>query len=205
MLIKVCGLFDSKNISDILAADADMLGFIFYKKSPRNALSADSNLISKIENRKKVAVFVNETIDNILNICNGFNIKTVQLHGSENKSFCKELSKNNFKIIKAFSISNKKDLENINNYQSYCDFALLDTRCNSFGGSGTKFDWRFLDFYNAEIPFILSGGISTDDAENILKIQNEKFAGIDINSRFENANHIKDITKIKNFIKKIKG
>ena len=58
--------------------------------------------------------------------------------------------------------------------------------------------------YVGETPFLLSGGIGPDDAERFLAFHHEKCIGIDLNSRFETAPGLKDVHKLKEFIKKIR-
>jgi phosphoribosylanthranilate isomerase len=81
---------------------------------------------------------------------------------------------------------------------------LFDTKTPAHGGSGKKFNWEVLEAYQGETPFILSGGISPEDVEQIKNIKHPKFAGIDINSRFETAPGMKDVETIKNFIKQLR-
>jgi phosphoribosylanthranilate isomerase len=61
-----------------------------------------------------------------------------------------------------------------------------------------------LDWYDSEIPFFLSGGISTDDVEKIKEIHHDLLYGIDINSKFEIEPGLKDIEKVKTFITHIR-
>ncbi len=203
MLIKVCGMFNSENIVDLLKLNVDMMGLIFYAKSPRNAFGADAEFVSKIDTVEKVGVFVNESFENIQSLCKKYAINSIQLHGKESIELVAELKNLGYKVTKAISISNKEDLSQIEEYDAFCDRILLDTKCDSHGGSGKKFDWSILDNYSYESPFMLSGGIGLDDADDILKIHHPKLVGVDINSRFEAQNNLKDTQKIKKFIERL--
>ncbi|MFI3291074.1 MAG: phosphoribosylanthranilate isomerase [Opitutales bacterium] len=205
MLIKVCGMFCSENIAELIKLKPDMLGLIFYAKSPRNAFNANADYVSKIRDVEKVAVFVNEEVETMHALCQKYAITHIQLHGKESVETIKELKSLGYKITKAISIANKEDLGGIAPYDEACDRILLDTKCDSHGGSGKKFDWAILEYYCYKSPFMLSGGITLDDASEILAIQNPKLLGVDINSRFECENNLKDIRKIQNFIKKIRN
>jgi phosphoribosylanthranilate isomerase len=81
------------------------------------------------------------------------------------------------------------------------DFFLFDTKGKRVGGNGEKFDWRVLKAYQGQTPFLLSGGIAPDDAARIKAIRHPQFAGIDLNSRFEREPALKDINKLKTFLK----
>jgi phosphoribosylanthranilate isomerase len=67
-----------------------------------------------------------------------------------------------------------------------------------------KFNWGMLDEYVGETPFLLSGGIAADDAEVILKIEHPKFAGIDLNSKFEVSPGLKNVELLTGFLEEIK-
>ena len=114
------------------------------------------------------------------------------------------LKRQGLKIIKAFNVNENFDFETTLPYEKVADYFLFDTKTPLHGGSGQKFDWRLLDKYTGHIPFLLSGGIGPDDAEEILKINHPKLTGIDVNSGFEDEPGVKNIEKLKNFIDQIK-
>ena len=73
----------------------------------------------------------------------------------------------------------------------------------SVGGNGTKFEWSVLDDYHGPTPFILSGGIGPDDATSIRRFHHPQLAGIDLNSKFEDAPALKNIQKLKTFLEQL--
>ena len=80
---------------------------------------------------------------------------------------------------------------------------MFDTKSDLPGGSGISFDWELLKKYNLEKPFFLSGGIGIDSTKKILDLltNNLPIHGIDVNSKFENEDTLKDIGKLKEFKK----
>ena len=72
------------------------------------------------------------------------------------------------------------------------------------GGSGEQFDWSVLEAYDGKKPFLLSGGIGPDDAEHIKTFHHPMCIGIDLNSRFETEPGLKDVNKLREFIKTIR-
>ena len=72
-------------------------------------------------------------------------------------------------------------------------------------GRGNQFDWNLLHRYNGPTPFLLSGGINPYSVKALREFRHPYFAGIDINSRFETAPGIKDVERISNFLKELKG
>ena len=194
------------NIREIAALKPDYMGFIFYEKSPRCVLH-NSNVELETLNveLKKVGVFVNESIEKILETADKYGLDLVQLHGSETPGFCKNLKQEGVKITKAINIENVLDIEKTRMYANdCCDYFLFDTKTHLHGGSGTKFQWWMLNWYDGEIPFFLSGGISIDDVVKIRETHHDRLYGIDINSKFEIEPGLKDVEKVKQFLIEMK-
>jgi len=205
LLIKICGMKHPENIQNIAALHPDMMGFIFYPKSPRYAEPLDIVTLNAFPaSIKKIGVFVNEDLENILTIAAKYNLDGVQLHGTELESTCKELRKAGYIVIKAFPIAEAYNFKVTKTYEGSCDLFLFDTKTDAYGGSGLKFNWGMLDEYVGETPFLLSGGIAADDLEAILKIEHPKFAGIDLNSKFEVSPGLKNVEMLRGFLKDIR-
>lgn len=201
MIIKVCGMTDADNIRSVENLDVDMIGFNFYPKSPRCLCQLPDYLPTRA---KRVGIFVNESKENIVMYADRFDLDYIQLHGNESPEYCRTLQSNGFRIIKAFPISLPKSLLAVNAYEGFCDYYLFDTRTPAYGGSGAQFDWSILLRYNAPTPFLLSGGINSYSAKALKEFHHPRFAGIDINSRFETSPGIKDVERIRGFLEELK-
>jgi len=189
-----------ENIKAVAALKPDMMGFIFYPKSPRYAEPLDAAALNALPSSiKKIGVFVNESLENILTIAYKYQLDGVQLHGVELVKMCAELKKVGYIVIKAFPIATAYNFKVTKDYEGACDYFLFDTKTEAYGGSGLKFNWAMLDEYKGETPFILSGGIAADDAKALLKIEHPRFAGIDLNSKFEVSPGLKDVEKLNLF------
>jgi len=203
--LKVCGLCIPEQINFLKNLNVDFLGFIFYQKSPRYALKKlDIKDIFNTEHSGKIGVFVNENIQNIIEISKKAGLNYIQLHGDnkyENLDFINNIRKilPKIKIIKVFRIGEKEFIEDLQkkiyNVESACDFILFDTDTKLYGGTGKSFDWTIINDLNLRKPYFLSGGISTENISNIKKLKNVPFA-IDINSKFEKTPGNKNLTKI---------
>lgn len=191
------------NMTALSELPVDMMGMIFYSKSARYIGTLDNDKIVISANIKRVGVFVNEGIQNILKKARQYDLDFVQLHGNESPDFCKEIGEF-IPVIKAFSIANISDIEHAKAYEGLCTYFLFDTKTPQYGGSGQKFDWKILDTYEGSTPFLLSGGISIADIEAIKNITHVLFHGVDLNSRFEFEAGLKDISLLDKFIKEIK-
>lgn len=205
--IKVCGMCDPLNVKEIAEAKPDFMGFIFYPGSPRYVSEEpDRSLFSNVPpGITKTGVFVNENPDKIYDITIRTGLDMIQLHGIESPDYCSHLKSSGLKIIKAFSMAEYFDFEMLKPYIPACDFFLFDTKTEKFGGSGIKFNWDKLAGYYLDKPFFLSGGIGPEDSGIIKTIENRGFFAVDVNSRFETAPTIKNVTLVKTFIDEIKN
>ncbi|MDR3219174.1 MAG: phosphoribosylanthranilate isomerase [Dysgonamonadaceae bacterium] len=190
-----------ENIRELIALPIDMMGLIFYEKSPRYAggLAADTLDIVP-PSILKIGVFVNASQACVLDTVQRYRLQAVQLHGNESPVFCRELQAQGIQVIKAFSIEESKDFTYCTLYDKCCDFFLFDTKTLQYGGSGKKFDWQILSAYTGKTPFFLSGGIGLEDAESIRNLNFPGLYAIDLNSKFEILPGTKDIEKIKTFL-----
>lgn len=200
-IIKVCGMRDAANIADVATLTPMLMGFIFYPRSPRYAGHLAPAVIAALpEFVHPVGVFVNETFDKIVETCDRYGIRIVQLHGDETPDLCRRLRDAGYTVFKAFGISDDTRWQDIEPYEGVADLYLFDTKSSRRGGSGRKFRWSLLDSYPLATPYLLSGGIGPDDTDAIVDAMRPKMAGIDLNSRFETSPGVKDITKLANFI-----
>lgn len=192
---------DSENIRAIEQTKADLMGFIFHPKSPRFVASLPEYMPKK---QKRVGVFVNASLEQILAKAQKFSLEYIQLHGDEPPAFCSELKNRGLKVIRAQRIANTDDIIRAESY-NMADLMIFDTKTELYGGSGKKFNWQLLENYKGCVPFLLSGGIRSDTFEEIKAFFHPQFAGIDLNSGFEISPALKDEGKLNNFIEKIKG
>ena len=178
-----------------MAQGVDLMGFIFWPKSSRYVSERPAYLPTKC---KRVGVFVDERIEEVQRIAKEYALDFIQLHGHETPDYIRQLD--DLSIIKAFNIATADDFAACIPYEGLVDYFLFDTKGKSVGGNGEKFDWSVLKAYHGRTPFLLSGGIGPDDAARIKAIRHPRYAGIDLNSRFELSPALKDINKLKTFI-----
>jgi phosphoribosylanthranilate isomerase len=216
--IKVCGITD---INQALALDAlgvDYIGFIFYAPSKRYVLkSLQLTALKKFTpaHAKKVGVFVNESIESIVNTVVAAGLDMVQLHGDEDAVYysllkikCNALAQagtiNNkqVEVIKVFRVGDK--MPELTPFENVADYYLFDTDSKMYGGTGAHFNWELLKGNIIGKPYFLSGGIGPNDIGGIEVMKQTKagkdLLALDINSQFETAPGIKNIEKIKSFI-----
>lgn len=203
MNIKVCGITEMKQLQQLDGLDIDFAGLIFYKESPRYI----GDKISKKDLKKadfdlkKVGVFVNPEMIDVLDAIDEYGLEVVQLHGDESPEMCEDLS-SEVEVIKAFRISGNEDIDKlVAPYDAVCDYYLFDTGGlkESIGGTGQQFDWSILGKAKIEKPFFLSGGIAVEDAAKLKAFRHPDLFGVDINSKFEISPGVKDMSKLLQF------
>ena len=198
MIIKVCGMRDADNIQALEQLGIDWMGMIFWPQSSRYVAEVPSYLPKQV---RRVGVFVDASLEDIRQHASDYQLDLIQLHGKETPAFAEALKP--LSVIKAFNIADAEDLKQTKAYEGIVDYFLFDTKGKVVGGNGEKFDWSLLSSYHGETPFLLSGGIGPDDVEAIKSFRHPKCIGIDLNSRFEQAPALKDISKLRNFIKQL--
>ncbi|APX69872.1 MULTISPECIES: phosphoribosylanthranilate isomerase [unclassified Brucella] len=206
--IKICGLKTPEAVAAALDGGATHIGFIFFPKSPRHITPDVAARLRAAATGRAEAVAVtvdadDETLDEI--------VKTVrpdmlQLHGGETPERVRFLkARYNLPVMKAFSIREAGDLEAIAPYRGIADRFLFDAKppkgSELPGGNGISFDWNLLAALDADIDYMLSGGLNADNiAEALLKTG---APGIDISSGVECAPGEKDVHLIENFFQAV--
>ena len=211
MRIKVCGMTLPEQVTALDEMGVDFAGFIFYPKSPRfigNKISAEK--MRQIKGHiAKVGVFVNMPYDELMKTVEDYRLDMVQLHGDESPHFCERVA-NYVTIVKAFRLSDNDPIDWIvRPFHEGSDMYMFDTLGAGYGGTGKKFDWNVLKKSSIDKLFFLSGGIEPGDERSLKEFMKEPIAkklfSIDINSRFEIGAGVKDMEKVRQFVKSLKG
>lgn len=200
MNIKVCGITEMKQLQQLDGLDIDFAGLIFYPESSRYVGGKlDKKEVKKADfDLKKVGVFVNPEMIDVLDAIDEYGLEVVQLHGDESPEMCEDLS-SEVEVIKAFRITGNENIDKlVAAYDAVCDYYLFDTGGlkESFGGTGQQFDWNILNKAKIEKPFFLSGGIGVEDIAKIKAFKHLDFFGVDVNSKFETSPGVKDMSKV---------
>jgi phosphoribosylanthranilate isomerase len=198
MIIKICGITRKEDALAAVDAGADMLGFVFWKKSKRYVEPVRvRDIINELPpSVKKVGVFVDENEKAVWDLAEDLGLDALQFHGNETAPYC-ALFKDLFKVIKAFRVKDRESLIPIHNYQT--DYYMLDTYTEAApGGTGTAFDWKVIKDFEFLKPVILSGGLTP---ENVARaIREVSPFGVDVSSGVESSPGKKDAELIRRFI-----
>lgn len=202
--VKICGIKTLQDVEIVNRQKSDFTGFVFYPLSKRyvsliTARSLKAKLNKKI---KSIGVFVNAPPEEIAAAAELGIINMVQLHGDETNAYIAELRKIcTLPIIKAVRVREEADIKKAAFYN--CEYFLFDTYSTaSYGGTGRQFDTQLLKGVKINKPYFLAGGLNAGNVRSALK--GLKPYAVDVSGGVETGGS-KDETKIKNFIKQVKG
>lgn len=206
MLIKICGLNDAAGLDAAVAAGADLLGFVFYPKSPRAVTPAQAAaLAARHPNGPlRVALVVDAEDAALAAIAAALKPDLWQLHGSETPERCAAIrAHTGLPVMKALGIASAADLAQCARYAPVADRFLLDAKpmpdAALPGGNATPFDWRVLAGQAVPRPWLLAGGLTPDNVAEALRISGAP--GVDVSSGVERARGVKDPGRIAAFVK----
>ncbi len=202
-LIKICGITNLEDALYSIEAGANVLGFNFYKRSPRyiephKAREIIKELPASILN---VGVFVNEeTPDDVVRIAETAKLNSVQLHGEESVFYCAALK--NFNVIKAFRVSADFKPEDVLKFN--VSAVLLDTYSrDAHGGTGKVFEWDIARKTQKIFPKVfLAGGLTSVNIAQAIR-QVSPYA-VDACSGIEISHGRKDKEKVKAFVNAVR-
>lgn len=202
--VKICGLRDVKMLDVALDAGADMVGLVFFAKSPRHLdLDAARILADRARERVKiVALTVDASDQQFFEICDAVAPDWLQLHGRETPQRVAEVkARFGRPILKAIGVADPLDLVAARHYEGVADRLLYDAKppknASLPGGNGLAFDWRLLEGL-PETGWMLSGGLTPENVAQAIKLTGAP--GVDVSSGVEDAPGVKSAEKIRAFV-----
>ena len=199
--VKICGITNLDDAKSAARFGADMLGFNFYRRSPRYISPADARqIVDELgDDMTKVGVFVNSSTDEMLETVRASGIDAVQLHGDETEDAINDLRRRSqIKIVKALRVSPTFDTNTARDFD--VDAILLDGySSNARGGTGETFDWEIAREVREIVPELwLAGGLSSGNVRRAIS-EVAPYA-VDVCSSIESRPGFKDSLKMERFI-----
>jgi phosphoribosylanthranilate isomerase len=190
--VKICGLMVPEQAVAIARQGSSAIGFIAVPKSPRYVTTLQMQAISEAlvaaeyAQVERVGVFVDASLETLEVAALTGKLTTLQLHGQESPAHCQQIRQRlpEVKLIKAFRIRDDADLAAIRPYESVVDALLLDAyHPHLQGGTGETLNWRSLQTFRPTKPWILAGGLNSDNISEALALLQPD--GIDLSSGVE--------------------
>ena len=203
--IKICGLSTAATLEAALAAGADMVGFVFFDKSPRHVtLETARELGAQARGRSGVVALTVNADDKALDaIIVALRPDLLQLHGTESSARAAAIRRRfGVPVMKAIGINDTADLAQVPAYAAVCDYLLFDAKppkdVSLPGGNGLTFDWSLLQGLDLAVPCMLSGGLDPGNVADAIGIT--RLSGVDVSSGVESAPGVKDAARIAAFV-----
>ena len=200
--IKVCGITNTIDLSFISKTSIDAVGFNLYKKSKRHIELVEAQALSEyLPNSFQVfLIFVNQPAQFVSKCLKQIPNAIPQFHGEEDREYCESFGAN---YVKAIRIRPNTDLEKINQeYKSAKMLIFVSFDEKEYGGTGQTFDLNLLGD-RIITPYLVAGGIDASNFKEALLLNN--CIGIDVCSSVEKEPGIKDHSKLKNLIEKVRS
>ena len=198
--IKICGFTNADNAREAAFAGVDAIGLVFYEKSPRNVdINSAREIVAALPPFvNRVGLFVNANPSFIDEVLCEVPLDTLQFHGDEGVIDCTQYQ---MPFIKSVRVSLDTNVAQIADDFSQASALLLDSyNSHTYGGTGEVFDWS-LACVEIELPVILAGGLNSDNVAEAIK-QVRPYA-VDASSGVESEPGVKDVDKIRAFIRQI--
>jgi len=170
--VKICGMTNLADAEQAVEAGAWAIGLIHHPDSARYVEPAVAERIgAALKRRCEIAgVFVNSSLEEVVEAAERENLTLLQLHGDEGPSFCSEAARRTgAKVMKAFRVRSAADVHGAEAFRT--DLHLFDAhRHSSPGGTGESFDWELLAGRRSKVPMVLAGGLNAENVGEAIRV-----------------------------------
>lgn len=201
---KICGITNIEDALIAVAAGADALGFILYRKSPR---FVDPTIVRQIVAQlppfvAPIGVFVNEESKVVRDLMDTCGLALAQLHGEETATYCRELGR---PVLKALRLKDRSTFLAMAEFQGRAGVRgfVLDAHSDqAYGGTGQVVDWDLAREAAQAATVVLAGGLTPENVGQALRAVQPY--GVDVSSGVEVAPGKKDPEKVRAFLRAVK-
>jgi phosphoribosylanthranilate isomerase len=213
--IKICGITNAQDALGAAEAGADLLGFVFYPKSPRFVAPDQAAAITQSLRRalgertpRFVGVFVDEAIPDVRSTLDRAGLDLAQLHGHESPSDLGALAPRAFKAIRP-----RTGAEAAASLAAYrpampADGAMPQLLVDAFhpqhfGGTGLAGDWTLAGRVARDVRLLLAGGLTPGTVGRA--IAQVRPWGVDVSSGVEQSKGAKDPARLRAFVHAVRA
>jgi len=198
--VKICGITSAEDAQAAVAAGADALGFVMYRKSPRHveAAAARSIVAELPPFVLPIGVFVNEEPLVVRNLMDECGLALAQLHGDEPPSYCERLGRPALKAIRLKDRSSFLPLAEFRGRANVRGFVIDAYSDQAYGGTGRTIDWALAEEAARAAPVLLAGGLTPSNVSEAIRVVRPY--GVDVSSGVEERPGKKDPAKVRAFI-----
>ena len=202
---KICGITNVEDALAAVAAGANALGFLLYRRSPRYV---DPMKVQQIVAQLPpfvlpVGVFVNEEIKIVRDLMDTCGLALAQLHGEETAAYCRELGR---PVLKALRLKDRSTFLALAEFQGRAGvrgFVLDAFSDEAYGGTGQAVDWSLAKEVAQAATVVLAGGLTAENVGQALRAVQPY--GVDVSSGVEVAPGKKDHEKVRAFLRAVRS
>lgn len=208
--VKICGITNVDDGRCAAEAGADLLGFVFYPKSPRYVEPAAAGEITAALRQefgqqapRMVGVFVDEPPKRVEAILDEAGLDLAQLHGSEPPAELRMLQPRAFKAIRPQGRGDAEAMtasfyDVVPDSDDLPQFLIDAYHPWKFGGTGQMTDLAVAKLIAKRFRLLLAGGLTPETVGPA--IERVRSWGVDVSSGVEREKGVKDHDKVRAFI-----
>ena len=205
--VKLCGLNTPEAMDAAVSAGADMIGLNFYPPSPRAVTTEEGARLAQRAGARvrKAGLLVNPDDELLIRVTQSVPLDLLQLHGEIPAERVAEIrARFGLPVMLALPIAREEDFEAVAPFEPVADLFLFDAKPPKTmkdalpGGNAISFDWQLLAGRSFRRPWMLAGGLTTDNVAQAVEISGAK--AVDTASGVEEAPGKKSVEKIKAFV-----
>jgi phosphoribosylanthranilate isomerase len=198
--IKICGITNVEDADAAVAAGADALGFVLYRKSPRfvEPAVAKSIIAHLPPFVLPIGVFVNEEAKIVRDLMDGCGLALAQLHGDETAAYCQDLGR---PVLKALRLKDRTTFLALAEFQGRANvrgFVIDAFSDRAYGGTGHTVDWYLAAEAARSAPILLAGGLTPANVAEAVRLVRPY--GVDVSSGVEERPGKKNPALVKAFV-----
>jgi phosphoribosylanthranilate isomerase len=163
--VKICGITSVEDARLAVRLGAWAIGMVLWPASERACTAEEAEAIGAELRRdtELTGVFVNATLDEVALAADRFGLTLLQLHGDEGPAYCREAARRTgCRVMKAARVKDAASIRDLEPFRT--DLHLLDAHAReTYGGTGTTFDWDLVRSHRSGVPVVLSGGLTPDN------------------------------------------
>lgn len=182
------------------------MGLVFYERSPRYVPPETAAQLARLAPTgvRVVGLFVEPDDLFLERVVTSVPLDMLQLHGEEEPGRVAEIrAAYSIETMKAVKVSDAADLDAARRYEAVADRLLFDAKPPKGvaalpGGNGLSFDWTLLHGRSWVRPWMLSGGLTTDNLAEAVRTTGA--SAVDVSSGVEDRPGHKVPAKIRAFL-----
>ncbi len=202
--IKICGITRKDHGAACAQLGVDAVGLVFYPPSPRYVTVTQARGIAAAMGPQvcAVGVFVNESVDDILNVVNRCGLQAVQLHGSQPRQSLDALRAAGVRVIQHVNAAGQALA------RAAADLFPIPVlvECGKGrlpGGNAAQWDWSGARMLSGRYPFVVAGGLTPDNVAQAIGLSMPD--AVDVSSGVEHSPGGKDVQRIHEFVHAVRS